>query len=137
MRLLYLALFIFTSPTLFAQKKESSQIESIYFHLYTDSLKKGTNNYINIDGKTKSGSWLPLNTPQIEFSSSACIFEGNELVVPASFTGDSITIKAWLKSDPKMQIEKTIWVKTLPDPELPSQNEVMAAPPTKKRKRTR
>lgn len=45
----------------------AQKIDSIYFHLYTDSLKKGFYNYINVDGKMSDGSWTPLDSTQILF----------------------------------------------------------------------
>ena len=33
----------------------AQKVDSIYFHLYTDSLKKGFFNYINVDDKTSDG----------------------------------------------------------------------------------
>jgi hypothetical protein len=57
----------------------AQQVDSIYFHLYTDSLKKGVHNYINVDGKLSNGHWLPLTNKEIEFSSSTGKFEGNSL----------------------------------------------------------
>ena len=38
----------------------AQKVDSIYFNLYTDSLKKQVHNYINVDGKFSNGSWLPL-----------------------------------------------------------------------------
>ena len=49
-----LVILFFSSPV-FSQK-----IDSISFHLYTDSLKKGQHNYINVDGKLSNGQWQPL-----------------------------------------------------------------------------
>lgn len=96
----------------------AQKIDSIYFHLYTDSLKKGTHNYINVDGKLSNGSWLPLTSKEVEFTSSACTFSGNELIVPFDFKEEKITVTATLRSNPAMRIERTIWIKTLPDPKL-------------------
>jgi hypothetical protein len=103
----------------------AQKIDSIYFHLYTDSLKKGTHNYINVDGKLSNGTWLPLTSKEVQFTSNVCHFSGNELVVPSDFNGDKITVKAVLKSNPGMAIERIIWIKTLPDGPLPTQDEVM------------
>ena len=103
----------------------AQKVESIYFHLYTDSLKKGTHNYINVDGKMSNGQWLPLTEKEIQFSSSDYKFSGNELIVPANCNLDKITVKAVLRSNPSVWIEKTIWVKKKPDPELPTKEEVM------------
>ena len=103
----------------------AQKVDSIFFHLYTDSLKKGTHNYINVDGKTNDGKWMPLSSREVEFSASACQFSGNELVIPANFSGEKITVKAVLKSDPSKTIERTIWIKTLPDGPLPTQEEIL------------
>ena len=94
-----------------AAGSKAQQIDSIYFHLYTDSLKKGTHNYINVDGKLSNGSWLPLTEKEILFESSACQFSGNELIVPAHFSGEKITVSATLRKKPSMRIETTIWIK--------------------------
>lgn len=111
-----LALILFLSAGVV--KADAQKIDSIYFHLYTDSLKKGTHNYINVDGKLSDGTWLPLTSKEVEFSSSACNFSGNELIVPANFREEKITVKAVLRSNPSLVIEKTIWIKTMPDPRL-------------------
>ena len=96
---------------------KAQKVDSIYFHLYTDSLKKGTHNYINVDGKLSNGRWQPMTASEIEFSSSDCAFSGNELIVPAGYAGEKITIKAVLKQNPAIWKETTIWIKKLPDPE--------------------
>ena len=118
------------SPVFHRQRlahSNAQQVDSIYFHLYTDSLKKGTHNYINVDGKTADGRWLPMTSKDISFAASACEFSGNELVVPADFNGEKITIKAILKNRPGVEIEKTIWIKQKPDPQLlPTKEEVLS-----------
>jgi len=119
-RILFIFLFCIIGYSLKAQK-----VDSIYFHLYTDSLKKGTHNYINVDGKLSDGQWTPMTAKDIQFSSSDCKFSGNELIVPMDFAADKITVKAVLKSNPSVSIEKTIWIKKKPDGELPTQEEVL------------
>lgn len=120
-RILFISLLSISSfNSLKAQKTDS-----IYFHLYTDSLKKGTHNYINVDGKLSNGQWQPMTSKDIQLSSSDCKFSGNELIIPPDFTVDKITVKAVLKSNPAVWIEKTIWIKKKPDGELPTQEEVM------------
>jgi hypothetical protein len=104
---------------------QAQRVDSIYFNLYTDSLKKGTHNYINVDGKLSNGKWVPLTADEVQFSASACKFSGNELIIPADFGEDAITIKAVLKSNPRLALEKKIWIKKMPDPELPTIEEVM------------
>ena len=105
---------------------KAQKIDSIYFHLYTDSLKKGTHNYINVDGKTSDGKWRPLSAKEVSFTSSYGKFEGNELILPDPCTVEKLTIKAVLKSNPSTWKEITVWIKKRPDDEmLPSSEEVL------------
>ena len=104
----------------------AQRIDSIFFHLYTDSLKKGQHNYINVDGKLSNGQWQPLTSKDIQFSSSAGKFEGNELVLPPDFGHEKVTVKAVLKANHAVSKEVTIWIKRLPDPErLPTTEEIL------------
>src|SRR6187455_3894865 len=104
----------------------AQKIDSISFHLYTDSLKKGTHNYINIDGKTSDGKWMPLTSKDITFTTSYGTFEGTELVLPDNPTVEKLIIKAILKTNPKLWKEITIWIKKKPDDEmLPTTDEVL------------
>ena len=130
-KFILLVTLIVTAAIVKAQK-----IDSIYFHLYTDSLKKGTYNYINVDGKLSNGNWRPLTVKDIDFSSSTCEFSGNELIVPADFSKEKVTVKAVLKSNPTIWKETTIWIKKLPDPELPS-NKIESMQDSPKRKNRR
>jgi hypothetical protein len=109
-----------------AMSLSAQKVDSIYFHLYTDSLKKGQHNYINVDGKFSDGRWQPLTSKEIDFSCTTAKFEGNELVIPVDFKGEKVTVKAVLRSNPNTSIERTIWIKKIPDPEfLPSKEEIM------------
>lgn len=104
----------------------AQKIDSIYFHLYTDSLKKGTHNYINVDGKLSDGKWKPLSSKEITFTASYGTFEGNELILPAEPTVEKLTIKAVLKSNSASWKEITIWIKRKPDDELlPTTDEIL------------
>lgn len=130
-KILVTGIAIFSYVTVFSQK-----IDSIFFHLYTDSLKKGQHNYINVDGKLSNGQWQPLTSKEIKFSSSACEFQGNELIVPPDFKGEKIKIRAELKNNPATWKEVTVWIKTIPDPaSLPAVDEVLKNNPPKKRKK--
>lgn len=106
----------------------AQKIDNIYFHLYTDSLKKGQHNYINVDGKLSNGDWMPLTSKELSFTSSLASFEGNELVIPENFKGEKVTVKAVLKSNPSVWKEITIWIKKMPDPQLPTRDEIMNNP---------
>ena len=68
-------------------------MESIYVNLYTDSLKKGTFNYINIDGKLSNGKYLPLDSTHLIFWASAGKFSGNSLWIDRNFTPQKVDIK--------------------------------------------
>ena len=115
---------------------KAQKIDSIYFHLYTDSLKKGVHNYINVDGKLSDGRWLPLTSKEIQFSSTSGKFEGNDLVLPIDFKEEKVTIKATLKSSSFTSKEITIWIKKKPDDEiLPTKNDVLNTKPSKSRSR--
>ena len=114
----------------------SQTVDSIFFHLYTDSLKKGQHNYINVDAKLSDGRWQPLTSKEIDFSSSAGKFEDNDLVLPENFKENKIKIKAVLKSNPEIWKEITIWIKKLPDPDrLPAKEEMFPGNQSKKRRR--
>ena len=113
----------------------AQKIDSIYFHLYTDSLKKGTHNYINVDGKLADGKWKPLTAKEITFTSSYGHFEGNELILPIECSVAKINIKAVLKSEPGIWKEVTIWIKKKPDDEkLPTKDEIMNGSRSEKKK---
>jgi len=132
-RILAISIVPFLSVPIFAQK-----IDSIYFHLYTDSLKKGQHNYINVDGKLPNGHWLPLSVKEIQFTSSAGEFQGNDLIVPANFNEEKIKVKAVLKNNPAIWKEITIWIKKLPDPDhLPTREEIFKNNFPNKKKRSK
>jgi len=132
MKIFVVALVIlFFSIPVFSQK-----IDDISFHLYTDSLKKGQHNYINVDGKLSNGQWQPLTSKEIQFSASACEFQGNDLVIPADFKEEKIKIKAELKGNPAIWKEVTIWIKKIPDPDsLTGLDQVLKNTTPKKRKK--
>jgi hypothetical protein len=103
-----IALFIFCvlSSGAFAQK-----IESIHVNLYTDSLKKGFYNYINVDGKTSSGEWLPLDSTTLKFTANTGRFKGNDLFIDSSYTADSVVVRAVLKANPTLWKEVVIYIR--------------------------
>ena len=119
-KLLFLLILFAAAGPLSAQK-----VDSIYFHLYTDSLKKGQYNYINVDAKLSNGRWQPLTSKEITFQCATAEFSGNELILPDNFPHEKVTIRATLKSNPALWIERTIWIKRTPDGPLPSKEEIM------------
>ena len=116
-------------------------LDSIFFNLYTDSLKKGTYNYINVEGHFSDGTYLPLSNKELRFSSTGGKFSGNSLFIDSSFTDNKVTVKAVVIRNPRLAKEIDIYIKRAPDNEkLPTMEEVMrskrdTAEPTRKRRK--
>lgn len=98
--------FILSANAVSAQK-----VDSIYFNLYTDSLKKGFYNYISVDGKMSNGTWAPLDSTDILFISDAGFFKGNDLFIDSSYKLDHVRVKAVLKSNPRIWRETVIYIR--------------------------
>lgn len=108
-RLAFVLLFFATAQWASAQK-----VDSIYFHLYTDSLKKGFYNYINVDGKTADGRWLPLTATDVNFSTgndTLLRFDNNDLFIDSAYKRETVTVKATLKANPGVWKEITIYIR--------------------------
>ncbi len=89
----------------------TQKIDSIFFHLYTDSLKKGVYNYINVDARLANGRYLPLSTDKIKFSSSSGTWDGNSLIIDPDYKGDSVWVKADLIENPALSKSIIIYLK--------------------------
>jgi hypothetical protein len=114
---------------------KAQKIDSIYVNLYTDSLKKGTYNYINVDGLLSNGKYLPLDSTHIQFTASAGKFTGNSLLIDNNFTAEKITIKAVLKSNTTIAKEFVVYIKKKPDNEnLKTVSELLNETPNPKLK---
>lgn len=109
---LLLLSFIFISCGVQAQK-----IDSIFVNLYTDSLKKGTYNYINVDGQLSNGRYIPLDSTQIIFWASEGKFSGNSLWLDKDFKHEKVFIKVVLRRNPQISKEFTVYIKKKPDDE--------------------
>ncbi len=127
-----LCCFIFFSAVAGAQT-----IESIHVNLYTDSLKKGTYNYINIDGRLSNGRYIPLDTSQLQFTSSAGKFSGNNLWIDGNFADKKVAVTVVVKNNPSLQKAFDIWIKQLPDGPLKTEAEIMNEAKNKSTKRNR
>lgn len=103
--------FLVTLASGFEFSSHAQKIDSIFFNLYTDSLKKGTFNYINVDGKTAEGNWIPLTSKEIKFRSSAGKFDGNSLFIDSACKDEKIIIKVCLIDHPEIAKETTIYIK--------------------------
>jgi hypothetical protein len=109
---------------------KAQKIDSIYVNLYTDSLKKGTYNYINVDGLLSNGRYLPLDSTDIQFTASAGRFFGNTLLIDKDFAEEKITIKAVLKKNTAIAKEFVVYIKKKPDDEnLKTANELLNGTP--------
>jgi len=127
---------IFMMLLSFAGKVHAQKIESINFNLYTDSLKKGTHNYINVDGKLSNGSWLPLTAKELRFTTTGGTFEGNSLVLDKDFKGENVSVTAILIQDTSLQKTVTIFVKKAGDNEkLKTAEEILREMENKGRKK--
>ena len=104
----------------------AQKIDNIHVNLYTDSLKKGTFNYINIDGHLTNGSYLPLDSTDITFWSNEGKFYGNSLWIDKEFNKEKVLIKVVLKKNPSLSREFTMYIKKNPDNEkLKTSEELM------------
>lgn len=124
---IHLKAVLFIIPLLFAVKLTIAQkLDSIYFNLYTDSLKKGTYNYINVEGRYSNGRYLPLSEKELQFSSSAGTFSGNSLFVDSSIAQEKILLKVVARHDPSLSKEITIWIKRHESNEaLPTRDQII------------
>ncbi|MEO6721860.1 MAG: hypothetical protein ABIN67_15940, partial [Ferruginibacter sp.] len=116
---------------------KAQKIDSIYVNLYTDSLKKGTYNYINVDGRLSNGSYLPLDSSQIIFKASAGKFSGNSLWIDPDFKMDKVSITVTARHNPALRKEFDIYIKKKPDEQLKTMDELMKDMKEKQRSKKR
>lgn len=117
-------LIIFLVLSAFTAKAQ--KVESIWFNLYTDSLKKGVYNYINVDGKLTGGTYKPLMSDEVTFTSSVGRWEGNSLVIDTGSKQDSVVITASLKEHPEIKKNVTIYLKKIvTEPRLKTEKELL------------
>lgn len=115
---------------------QSQSLDSIYFNLYTDSLKKGTYNYINVEGVFKNGRILPLDSTHVKFVASRGHFKGNSLWVEPDTKEEKISITVIQKNDPSRAIYTSIYIKKYEDHSLlKSLDDVNKAPGNSKKKK--
>lgn len=105
---------------------KAQKIDSIYVNLYTDSLKKGTYNYINVDGLLANGNYTPLDSNHLTFSSSAGKFYGNSLWIDTSMHSGAVKIRIGLKSDPSFEKLIVLHIKTKEEEKLKTNEEILA-----------
>jgi hypothetical protein len=104
---------------------KAQKIDSIFVNLYTDSLKKGTYNYINVDGLMSNGKYLPLDSSHIIFKSNHGKFFGNSLWLDKDFKGDKVHISVCLKNNAASLQEFDMYVKKKEDGPLKTADQLM------------
>lgn len=113
---------------------KAQEVDSLFFNLYTDSLKKGVYNYINVDARLKNGRWMPLTDKELRFSATAGRFEGNSLIIDTSFSGSAVQVTVVMKADARISRSITIPIKRKTDDEpLKKPEEVMPVPRSRRR----
>ncbi len=128
--------FLIVLITLGASSLKAQKIDSIYFNLYTDSLKKGVHNYINVVGKMADGKYLPLMANELEFSSTDGRWDGNSIILDSSFKHDSVLVTVKLKSKPQVVRTIVIYMKrNLDEGPLKTEEELFESWRNKGRKR--
>ena len=78
------------------------------------------------------GSWKPLTSKELTFTTDYGTFDGNDLVLPQHTKMTKVTITVTLKSDVKKTQSKVIAIKQLPDPPLPAYDRDTEMRPRKK-----
>lgn len=115
---LLLIMFSVLHTTSFAQ-----QSDSLYFNLYTDSLKKGTWNYINVEYKYAQGHVVPLTAPKVELKSDRGIWDGNSLWIDWQFPFPYVEVEARYKSHSFLSRKQIIWIRQHDEPMQPNQTD--------------
>lgn len=119
------------------QLADAQKVDSIFFNLYTDSLKKGFYNYISVDGKFTDGHWEPLDTTFILLTCNTGYFKGNDLFIDSSYKKDSVVVKATLKNNPRIWKQTTIYIRKRGFDEPLETTDELRSGMDKKRKRSR
>lgn len=120
----------------FYQVSFSQKVDSIYFNLYTDSLKKGTYNYINVIGKLSNGQYRPLDSTQLIFNSSYGKFTGNSLWLPFDPEVEKVELTVTLRRNPTRMLRRTIYIKKAEDNgELKTVDEILSEPSRSKKRK--
>ena len=104
---------------------KAQRIDSIYVNLNTDSLKKGTYNYINVDGLLSNGNYIPLDSTQLIFTSSHGKFFGNSLWIDRNINCQKVALQIALKADRTQQKNFVMFIKTKEDEPLKTEKELL------------
>jgi len=97
---------------------KAQKVDSMFVNLYTDSLKKGTYNYINVDGRLSNGRYLPLDSNHLIFTASAGKFYGNSLWIDRDCKLEKVSIKVTMKNNKAISNDFVMYIKKKEDDEL-------------------
>lgn len=126
-------LLLATAFILVQKHTTAQRLDSLYLNLYTDSLKRGTHNYINIDGLYSNGKVLPVPDAALRFQSSYGTFKGNCLILPQVVTVNKLSITVSAKDNPLLSKTVQLYIKQKPDDEiLKTPDEILGKPKPKK-----
>jgi len=115
----------------------AQKIRHFDFNLYTDSLKRGFFNYINIDAQMADGSWRPLDSSTLILTANTGFFEGNDLFIDSSYTGDSVVVRAILRDDQKRWKQAVIYIRKRPFAPLPEERGALKETHARRRQGTK
>ena len=104
------------APFSAGERSNGPKLRRLYFNLYTDSLKPVLNYYVNVEGETVDGNYLPLDTTDILLTASWGQMQGNEWIIPAVLMRDSVTFYASSRQNPALSDRITIWIQKRKDP---------------------
>ncbi|MBP1650991.1 MAG: hypothetical protein H6Q26_1148 [Bacteroidetes bacterium] len=90
------------------------KLDSIRFHHYADSLKRGFHYYLNVEGIYSSGRIFPLDTSAVSFEVSNGKLLGQDLLINNNETElQAVNATATYKNDERLKALTTIPVKKL------------------------
>jgi hypothetical protein len=90
------------------------RLDSIRFHHYADSLKRGFRFYLNVEGIYSSGKIYPLDTNTVSLEVTEGKLLGQDLLINSNdFSTQSINATAVYKYDERLKALSTIPVKKL------------------------
>ena len=98
--------------------------DKMFVNLYTDSLRKGTYNYINVDGFAND-RYYPMDSTEIIFWASEGKFVGNSLWLDRNFDKEKVLVRLTLRKNPKVIEELTLYIKKKPDAPLMTEKELL------------
>lgn len=126
------AILLLLSIMAAAGNLSAQALDTIFFNLYTDSLKLGTYNYINVEGRYTDGRYRPLGERDLKFSTTSGSFKGNSLYLDSSFTGKKVLVEVVSIKQPQLHQQIEIYIKQSPDNErLPTMDEILKGNPGK------